>query len=208
MNIPTQNNKLMRRVIAFAVFSLIIIGQNVYGQEMGYWSIQYSTGFGNGDLGEFISNSSFRGGLVEYRKPVRDNLYVGADIGWNVFYEKKDADTYTLDTESLSGVQYRTQNIIPILASAEYLFSTENALKPYIGIGIGTMYTDRTVDMGQWRFQQNPWSFALRPELGFLYEMSSSSSFKLAAKYYNGFKTSELETQGYFSVSAGIAIHL
>jgi opacity protein-like surface antigen len=96
----------------------------------------------------YISQPSFRGGLIEYRKAIKDNVLVGVDFGWNVFYEKKDADTYTSGTEALSGVQYRTQNAIPILVSAEYFLSTENALKPYVGLGIGTMYLERSTDMG------------------------------------------------------------
>lgn len=198
----------MKKIIAIAVFSLFVFTQSVYSQVPGYWSLQYATGFGSGDLAEYISQPSFRGGLIEYRKPVKDNLLVGVDLGWNVFYEKKEADTYTSGTESLSGIQYRTQNSIPILVSAEYFPSTENALKPYVGLGIGTMYIERSTDMGQWRWKENPWSFAIKPELGFLYELSFNTSFKLAAKYYNGFKTGQLDNQGYFSISAGLAVHL
>ncbi len=195
-------------IIAFAFFTLLVFTQSAYSQQPGYWSFQYAMGFGSGDLGEYISQPSFRGGLIEYRKAVKDNVLVGVDVGWNVFYEKKDADTYTSGTESLSGVQYRTQNALPILVSAEYFLYTENTLKPYVGFGIGTMYIERSTDMGQWRLKENPWSFAVKPEVGLLYELSFSTSFKLAAKYYNGFKTGQLDNQGYFSVSAGLAFHL
>jgi hypothetical protein len=198
----------MKKIFVIAVFTLFISAQSAYCQQPGYWSVQYATGFGSGDLAEYISQPSFRGGLIEYRKAIKDNVLVGAELGWNVFYEKKDADTYTSGTEALSGIQYRTQNAIPILVSAEYLLSTENALKPYVGFGIGTMYSERSTDMGQWRVQENPWSFAVKPELGLLYEMSYSTSFKLAAKYYNAFKTGQLDSQGYFSVSAGLAFNL
>jgi len=198
----------MKKLIVIAVFMIFIFSKNAYSQQPGYWAFQYAIGFGSGDLGEYISAPSFRGGLIEYRKAIKDNLLVGVDFGWNVFYEKKDADTYTSGTESLSGVQYRTQNALPILVSAEYFLSTDNPLKPYLGLGIGTMYLERSTDMGQWRIEENPWSFAVKPELGLLYEMSFSTSFKLAAKYYNGFKTGQLDNQGYFSISAGFAFHL
>jgi len=198
----------MKKLVTVAVFTLIFFTQNAYCQQPGYVSFQYAMGFGTGDLGEFISAPSFRGAVFEYRKAIKDNLLVGVDFGWNVFYEKKDNDSYTSGTETLSGIQYRTQNILPMLISAEYFLSTDNPLKPYIGLGIGTMYTERSTDMGQWRLKENPWSFAVKPELGLLYEMSFSTSFKLAAKYYNGFKTGQLDTQEYFSISAGCAFHL
>ena len=198
----------MKKLIAIAVFTLVVFTQSAYSQQSGYWSFQYAMGFGTGDLGEYISAPSFRGGLIEYRKAIKDNLLVGVDFGWNVFYEKKDHDSYTRETETLSGIQYRTQNALPMLVSAEYFLSTDKPLKPYVGLGIGTMYTERATDMGTWRLEENPWSFAVKPELGLLYELSFSTSFKLAAKYYNGFKTGQLDNQGYFSISAGFAFHL
>ena len=144
------------KIIAIAVFALFILTKSAYSQVPGYWSFQYATGFGSGDLAEYIGQPSFRGGLIEYRKAIKDNVLVGADLGWNVFYEKKEADTYTSGNEAISGVQYRTQNVIPILVSAEYFLSTEDALKPYVGLGIGTMYVERSTDMGgQWRLQES-----------------------------------------------------
>ena len=198
----------MKKIIVIAVFTLFVFAQSAYSQAPGHFSFQYAMGFGSGDLAEYISQPSFRCGLIEYRNAITDNILIGADVGWNVFYERKEADTYTSGTEAISGIQYRTQNAIPILVSAEYYLSTENALKPYVGLGLGTMYLERSTDMGQWRLKENPWSFAVKPELGFLYELSLGTSFKLAAKYYNGFKTDQLDNQGYFSISAGFAFDL
>jgi len=199
----------MKKIIAILAFGLLVVTQNAYCQQPSYMSLQYAMGFGSGDLGDYISAPSFRGAVIEYRAAIKDNLLVGVDFGWNVFYEKKDADTYTSGTESLSGVQYRTQNQLPILASLDYFLSTKNKLKPYVGLGIGTMYSERSTDMGQWRVVENPWHFAMKPELGFLYEMSYSTSLKLAAKYYTGFKSGDLDAnQSYLSISAGLAFNL
>ncbi|WP_020527632.1 outer membrane beta-barrel protein [Flexithrix dorotheae] len=199
----------MKKFIAIAVLVITASFQNAYCQQADYFSIQYAVSFGTGDLGDFISKPSFRGGLLEYRKAVKDNLLVGVDAGWNVLYEKKDYDSYTAGTETLSGIQYRTQNEIPLLIAADYFFSVDQPFKPYGGLGIGTLYSERTTDMGTWRIEENPWHFALKPEVGFLYEISYSTSFKLAAKYYHGFQAGELsEPQGYISISTGIAIHL
>jgi outer membrane protein len=177
----------------------------IYSQEGSHFSAQYDISFGSGDLGDFISAPSFRGFSAQYRKAVTDNLLVGIDAGWNVFYEKRDYDSYTVGTRTLSGVQFRYQNEIPILISADYLFVTDKALKPYIGLGIGTMYTERTVDMSIWRWEENPWHFAMKPELGLLYELNPGTSIKVAAKYYNGFSAGDLDTQGYFTISTGFA---
>lgn len=51
---------------------------------------------------------------------------------------------------------------------------------------------------------ENPWQFAMKPELGFLYQFAGSNAFKLSAKYNVGMG-GELGTQGYITVSAGFA---
>jgi opacity protein-like surface antigen len=199
----------MKKIIAIAAFGLLMITQNAYCQQPGYMSVQYAVSFGSGDLGDFISQPSFRGALFEYRSAIKDNLLWGFDIGWNVFYEEKENDTYTDGTQSLTGKQYRTQNQLPMLVSIDYLLISDQPLKPYVGLGIGTMYTERTTDMGTWRILENPWHFALKPEVGLLYELSYSTSAKVGVKYYAGFKSGELdEAQNYISVSAGFAFHL
>ncbi len=199
----------MKKIIAIAAFSLFVFAQNGYCQQPSYMSLQYATGFGVGDLGDYISAPSFRGAVIEYRSAIKDNLLVGFDFGWNVFYEEKVGGTYTSGTEALSGKQYRTQNELPMLASIDYFLSTKSEFKPYVGLGIGTMYTERSTDMGTWRLMENPWHFAMKPELGFLYEMSYSTSFKFGAKYYTGFKSGDLDAnQSYISISAGLAFNL
>jgi outer membrane protein len=167
--------------------------------------MQYAVSFSTGDMHDYISAVSWRGILMEYRAPVKNNFLAGVDVGWNVFYERKDYDTYTIDTRSLSGVQYRYQNSVPILASFDYLISSENALKPYIGLGIGTLFSERATDMNLYRLEEKTWQFALKGELGILYEITYNTSVKFAAKYYTGFKTNTLDTQGYVSLSLGMA---
>lgn len=187
------------------IFCSLLITTKGYGQLERYFSMQYAVSFGTGDMSDFISAVSWRGALIEYRMPVKQNLFAGVDLGWNVFYEKKDHDTYTVGTESLSGVQYRYQNEVPILASFDYLISSDKPLKPYVGLGIGTIYSERATDMNLYRLEERTWQFALKGELGVLYELNYATSIKFAAKYYNGFKTGTLDNQGYFSLSLGMA---
>ena len=187
------------------IFCSLLITTKGYGQLERYFSMQYAVSFGTGDMSDFISAVSWRGALIEYRMPVKQNLFAGVDLGWNVFYEKKDHDTYTVGTESLSGVQYRYQNEVPILASFDYLISSDKPLKPYVGLGIGTIYSERATDMNMYRLEERTWQFALKGELGVLYELNYATSIKFAAKYYNGFKTGTLDNQGYFSLSLGMA---
>lgn len=195
----------MKKIIFLTIICSFLFTAKSFGQVESYISMQYSVSFGAGDMGDYISKASWRGFLMEYRGAVRSNLLAGVDVGWNVFYEKKDYDTYSLGTESLSGVQYRYQNTVPILASLDYVLKSDSPLKPYLGLGIGTMYSERATDMNLYRLTENSWQFALKGELGVLYDISYTTAVKFAAKYYNGFKTNSLENQGYFSLSLGMA---
>jgi outer membrane protein len=195
----------MKRIIFFAIFTVLLNGSCLFSQEQGHFSIQYDMSFGTGDLGDFISSPSFRGASAQYRFAANDNVLVGIDAGWNVFYEKKDYDTYTEGSQTISGIQYRYQNEVPVLIAADYLIDSDNNLQPYVGLGIGTLYTKRTVDMNLYRFESDEWQFAMKPEVGLLYEVSGNTALKLAAKYYYGLETDDLESQGYFTVSVGFA---
>jgi hypothetical protein len=176
----------MKNKVLFIVLLSFAIPGMVQAQS-GYASIQYVIGFGTGDLGSFISKASFRGAVFEYQRNINPNLSAGLEIGWNTFYEKKDYDTYTQETVSVSGLQYRYSR----------------------NLGIGTMYTKRDTDMGQWRLAQEAWHFALKPELGLLYELNFSTDLKASAKYYTGFAGGDLESsQSYFAITAGIAFKL
>ncbi len=137
----------MKKIITSSICCLSLLRLKDTVKPGSYMSIQYAVSFASGDMGEFISAPSFRGALLEYGKAVTDNVLVGVDFGWNVFDEKKDYATYTSGPEALSGVQYRYQNELPMLVSADYMIATDKPLKPYVGLAIGTMYSERSTDM-------------------------------------------------------------
>jgi len=195
----------MKKIIAIVIFCSLLSVNFAFSQRGSHFSVQYEMSFATGDLGDYISNPSFRGFSAQYRYAVTDYLLLGADAGWNVFYEKMDYDSYTVGTVTLSGVQWRTQNEVPLLVAVDYMIMPDNSVTPYVGFGLGTIYSERATDMGTWRLEQNPWQFAIKPEIGVLIDMSATTSFKLSAKYLTGFKAGDLETQGYFTIAAGLA---
>lgn len=133
------------------------------------------------------------------------NLNLGIETGWNVFYERVDDQVYTDKTASISGVQYRYTNAVPILAGAKYYKENNNKnLKPYLGFGLGTLYIDRYTDFGLYRIINDTWQFCLRPEIGLAYGLGNGTALVLNGKYYAGFETNDLDAQNYVSVSLGL----
>jgi opacity protein-like surface antigen len=195
---------MMKRIIALLIFCFFVSMTSVFSQAENHLSIQYDMSFGTGDLGDYISAPSFRGASAQYRYAATDNILVGIDAAWNVFYEKRDYDSYTSGTMTLSGVQYRYQNQVPLLVAVDYVFMPDKDFQPYIGLGLGTMYSERNTQMGIWVLEENPWQFALKPEVGIMYKFAYSNAIKLGVKYYNGFG-GDLGTQSYITVSVGVA---
>lgn len=183
-------------LMLFIVASAPAISQNLT-------SVQYSMAFGSGDLGDFIENPSFRGFTLDYRKLVQPNVGVGIDIGWNVFYNEQPYDVYTVENLSYSGKQFRYNNQFPMLFAVDYYLSPDESLNPFIGFGLGTMYSKRNTDMGQYALEQDAWHFAVRPEIGILYAVTPDFSFSVTGKYYMGFEAGDLDAQNYFALNFG-----
>lgn len=171
-------------------------------------SISYSMGFTTGDYNKFMSTTSFRGATLDWRHLVTENVGVGLELGWNAFYEDRGYTTIEKDNLALSGNQFRYSSSVPILVSANYyLKPVTERVSPYVSFGIGTQYTRDNTDMGIYTLEDDCWHFMLKPELGVLISPQENFGIMVAAKYYNGFKTSETDSRNYFTVNVGFVWH-
>ncbi len=183
-------------IVALAVVSFAANAQSTF-------SVQYSMGFGVDDLRNFNSKNSFRGITLEWRKMIQPNIGIGLDAGWNVFYERRAYDTYTRGTQSLSGVQYRYTNAFPMLFSGNYYLRPGDKVNPFFGMGVGTLYVEREVDMNLYAATIKDWQFAIKPEAGLLINASPEMDITVALKYYAGFATDDLAGQSYLAMNIG-----
>ena len=141
---------------------------------------------------------------MEFYWHVKPNLDAGVEVGWNVFYSKEDKKTYTEGTQSISGVQYRYTNAVPIIAGARWR-KTGGKTEPYVGAGLGTTSVNRSTDFGLYRIYNNTWQFCVRPEAGLIYKTSTYSGLTAGVKYYANFENDDLSAQSYFTVNVGFA---
>ncbi len=160
------------------------------------FSVLYQVGIPMGALSEHTSQVSGRGMALEYQKYIKSNISVGLNFGYSVFYEKMPYGSYTSGTATLTGTQYRYNNLFPMSVVGQYHLNTSGSLRPYFGLGIGTIYDIRNTDMGLWTVEQNNWHFLLSPEAGISYKLSGQTALKLNAKYDNAFK---IEKAGAFA---------
>jgi hypothetical protein len=194
----------MKKVLYIIIFT--VIASSAMAQNS-YVSWQYSFGFSSGELHDYIKPVSWRGVGFDYRKFVRENVGVGLEIGWNVFYEKRPFDTYTTGNIDYSGKQYRYSNHMPLLFGVDYYLNPTEKIVGFAGFGIGTMYSQRNTEMGQWSFERTAWHFAIRPELGVIMNSQDGVGVSLSTKYYYGVKAGDLPAQGFFTLNIGLLIY-
>jgi outer membrane protein W len=192
----------MKKIFFVVLLTGIITATQVQAQDS-FYSIQYSMGFATGNLKEFNEAASFRGVSFEYRYMVQPSIGVGLETGYNLFFDRLDYATYTQGTQSLSGIQYRYTHAVPVLAAFDYYLKPDTQFNPFVGLGVGTLYTYRDLDMGMFTLESDVWQFALRPQIGVLIT-TPSADLIVAAKYFSGFKANDTEGQQYFSLNIGL----
>jgi len=192
----------MKKIFFVVLLTGIITATQVKAQES-LFSVQYSMGFAVGDLKEFNEAASFRGMSFEYRYMMQPAIGVGLETGYNLFYDRMDYATYTQGTQSVSGIQYRYTHAVPVLAAFDYYLKPDTQFNPFVGLGVGTLYTFRDLDMGMLTMESDAWQFALRPEVGCIIS-TQAADVLIGAKYFSGFKANDTEGQSYFTINVGL----
>src|SRR5436189_2851067 len=134
----------MKKVI-LTLASLFCFANVLHAQNS--FTISYSVGIPTKDLSNFIGNTSFRGAIIDFQSLVKPNVGVGISVGMNTFYSERDHGTYSVDNVAISGKQWRYSNHIPILFNTNYYFKPDQKSNPYLGLGLGMMYSRRNTDM-------------------------------------------------------------
>jgi hypothetical protein len=193
----------MKKALYIILFT--VIASSAMAQSS-FTTFEYTVGFGAGDLKDYVSPVSWRGFTFNYTNMVKPNVGVGFEVGWSLFYEKKPFDTYTTGNFSYSGKQWRYSDEVPMMATFTFFKSPDSEISPFAGLGIGTLYSHHRTDFGQWTFTTDAWQFALRPEVGLMYN-TGGASIALTGKYFYGFKGGDLPSQSFYTVNLGFVIN-
>jgi hypothetical protein len=192
----------MKIIIAIA----LIIGSSLGARaQNGGFTVSYPIAFPMGNLHDYISKTSFRGISFEFNKKVKPQVTVGLETGWNVFYDNAGEQEYKDQTATITGKQYRYTNSVPILVGAKYHPETGNKnIAPYVGAGLGTLYSNRATDFGLYRITNETWQFCIRPEAGLVFKTSSGVNPFVGVKYYWAFNSDDLDAQSFLSLNVGL----
>jgi outer membrane protein len=134
---------------------------------------------------DFINSMSWRGVSIENRWAVKPKITAGFLIGWQVFAQR--FDNYTLEFDNgnsaLTGNQFRTINTFPIQGNVHYTFLDNSAILPWVGMGIGTAYSNQVMQVGFYEDRRNIMSFSLTPQAGIDIPIDRVSSISFSTRY-------------------------
>lgn len=187
------------------VYIILLCSMGNFALAQSYASVQYSINFPMGNTADFISKPSFRGLTFDYRHEVTPRILIGLSAGWYTFYKEAGFDSYASKDESITatGQQFRYMNSVPLLVMADYYFSEED-LKPFVGVGLGTTYNRVDVEMGMYTWRIDPWQFSVVPEAGLAYKIADGTSALVSVRYNVSFGSGDLDTQSFLGLNLGI----
>ena len=194
-----------RLIVMLILTALPVLAAVPAARAQSSFGVAWSLALPTGDTDEFAPGLSARGVSLDYRRFRSRTFAVGASAGWNVFNEAWDG-TYTDGDISLTAKRWNTINAVPIYVSGfRYFGEDRRAKRWYAGFNAGTIYMERTVEIGQYLFEDNTWHLAVAPEVGVQLPWDAFLGY-LALRYNVAFASGDVSTQGWFDLRLGFGL--
>lgn len=148
---------------------------------------------------DYLNKTSAAGGRVEYRHMIRPNVSIGIGASWNSFEQYTSRKTYQKPDGNGAITTDVVKDIytVPVTASIHYyLGKPQGRVNPYIGIGIGTQYSEQDAYFNIYDISDMNWGFCVRPEVGLILPFNRGVGAYVSAAY--NFSTN---TNDYFDIN-------
>ena len=139
-----------------------------------------------GSFADYIDNPSLRGGSIEFRSFLSNNVSLGLSFSWNRFEQTFDELHVPISNGMVSGPLFRYADMFGVRGLAHYYLNKDNALRPYLGIGIGGAWNYAYQQVADIADSQDNFNFIVNPEVGLLYwfaQGGTSAAVNLAFRY-------------------------
>ncbi|GAB4312719.1 MAG: hypothetical protein Kow00127_03440 [Bacteroidales bacterium] len=188
------------------ILTIFLATASLFGMSQSLYSFDYTMSFPSGKTADYIQSSSFRGFTFEGRGFVTDHVSLGGLFTWSTFYEKLGGETFTYQTATVTGNQYRYLNAYPILFQAHYYLGEDNlSTRAYFGGGVGPYKMVQRVNAGIWSVEENNWHFGFSPEVGILIPVSFTTSLNVSFRYHYVIKAKNTIDHSWFGLNLGLA---
>jgi hypothetical protein len=192
--------------IVTGVLLILLLGSGAHAQ-FGIGLLTYDISIPAGELEEYIGKTSWRGIGFEARKFMNPKTSVGLLWHWNSFDEVAD-EPASWDNIYVEFPQDRFVYAMPIMASLHYyLYRVKERPKllPYVGIGIGTYWIERQMNIPPGKFESSNWHFGLAGEIGGMFLFYRQTATLITLKYNYAFERRDAPSYGYWGINIGFA---
>ena len=116
----------------------------------------------------YLTATSWSGFNFDYRYMIKPNIAVGIGTSYNSFNQYFPKQTYQRPdgTGAVTSDMVRHVYTAPITASVHYYLKGGKMLKPYVGIGLGTEYSEQDAYFNIYTVYSKNWGFVVKPEAG------------------------------------------
>ncbi|NCD72364.1 outer membrane beta-barrel protein [Mucilaginibacter agri] len=123
---------------------------------------------------DYLTKTSWAGARFDYRRMITPNVSVGIGVSYNSFEQYFPKQTYQRPdgTGAVTSDMIRQVYTSPITASVHYYFQGSSMVRPYIGVGLGTEYSEQNAYFNIYSVGDRNWGFVFRPEAGALAKFS------------------------------------
>ncbi len=113
-----------------------------------------------------------------------------------------------IENGNVSGNQYRIMYGSPIMATAFWYPKSpldNPSYMPYLGLGVGTIYTKERLEIGIVAFEDTAWHFGLSPEAGVMIPVGYYTNLLVGARYNYAFESGDSPEYQWWTLSVGFA---
>lgn len=180
-----------------------------YSEYVTYsFSVHYGVSFPVGDQKNYIDRLSPANLVVQGEAMFPQQFSIGLKSGYQYAQQRLSRQVFQFDNQSVSAIQTRTLTIVPVLLTASYYFTPNDAaLRPYVQIGGGGAFVDDTRYYGTLTDAHNGFRGAVAPAIGvrFYGKRERGLGGEIQAQYqYIGLKDSGFGNSQSLLISAGL----
>lgn len=209
---------MKRLAIVLSVLLAVLITSGTFAQATNKWKMQLGYNI-SAPLGSFkndyISNTSFRGGVGEISYTVNPKVSIGLASGYQDYYQKYGREVYHAQgNELVSAVISNSMQIVPVLLKGTFspMGNSSSSIRPFLSAGAGINLVNYRQYLGEFPTSEASGVFAAQAGLGVLVPFNKNNTetgFKLGGTYnYAAYNKNGLSNLNSVGLNAGIVFNL
>lgn len=198
-------------IIIIAVSGLVFPSISAKAQEKLRLKLQYSPTQPLGGMKNYIDKTSMNGWGAALDRTINTNWHAGLQVGFQDHYKKLPRQLYVDGEQTVSAVQTRSIQVVPIQLYGSYYWGEEGKIRPYATLAAGGGFVRNDLFWGQFNSRDKGFVFTASPGAGVSIPIGryKSSMLQFGIQYnYVPYRYEEVENLNTLQANVGIAFPL